>query len=410
MTRFTRLLRTISLALIFLMTTLLFPGRRICANAIVTEEEPTQAAAEITEEEPTQATEKITEEEPTQATEEITEQPAEAAEEEPTEPSEEIPDEEPTEPSEETAGKEETGEEPPETPVLYITWPFLSYAEPAFTSAIKDDYEPQTVAVLTDNQDGWVLIDTYKGSEWIYVYENLFYIDKSLDLYDQKNGAKSVGAISPQIVQVTERDGDWMLMQTWQGPKWVNLTGKKPVSANTEEDKVLLNVPSYSQRGLGYNSGCEIVSTAMMINYVQTVSVHTLVSKMPRSSDPNKGYRGDVRVLSSGFTIFPSALLSLTRSYLGSAVDMTGCSMDDLKNKLNRGAPVTVWVNGLGFNVHAVCLTGYDKTGFYYNDPWTAKKNAHIGYTSFYGIWNKAIYDKQLGRSYSTRKALSYNP
>ena len=172
-------------------------------------------------------------------------------------------------------------------------------------------------------------------------------------------------------------------------------------------ESVQMDVPVFDQRKLGYLSGCEMVSLAMLINYETEVDIKTLISQMPRSSDPTEGFRGDIHTL-RGFTVLPMALTELTGNYMGEGVDMTGGTVHDLKKKLNSNRPIVIWVNGLGFNVHAICLTGYDEDGFFYNDPWTAAKDVSISYTDFYEIWNTPIYDRHFGIEYPVRLALSY--
>lgn len=172
-------------------------------------------------------------------------------------------------------------------------------------------------------------------------------------------------------------------------------------------DSVQLDVPIFNQQTLGYMSGCEIVSLGMLINYVTPVEITTLVAEMPRSADPTKGFRGEP-TMSDGFTILPTALMGLTEKYLGQAKDMTGCSEQDLKEQLNTDHPIVIWVNGLGFNVHAICLTGYNQDGFFYNDPWTGAKDVFISEAEFSAIWNNPIFDEHLNISYPVHLALSY--
>jgi len=175
----------------------------------------------------------------------------------------------------------------------------------------------------------------------------------------------------------------------------------------TISTEVLWDVPSHNQVALGYNYGCEIVALAMMINYTDiTVPVATLVDEMPRAQDPREGFRGNLR--DSGWTIFPQALSALTTKYLGSAEDMSGCEMEDLKEKLKNETLAVVWVNGLGWPVHALCLSGYNENGFYYNDPATGEKDVFITYDDFYAIWNKQIYDSVLNMYFGPKIALSY--
>lgn len=172
-------------------------------------------------------------------------------------------------------------------------------------------------------------------------------------------------------------------------------------------DMVRLDVPSFDQQALDLDTGCEIVALGMMINYSTTADVYDLVSETPRSTDPNLGFRGDP-FSTGGFTVFPSALLEVTENYLDNAIDMTGETIEDIKEQLQHDSPVVAWVNGLGFNVHAITISGYDVHGLYYNDPWTGVKDAFLTYDDFYEIWNKPIYDTRYEISYSPRKALSY--
>ena len=173
------------------------------------------------------------------------------------------------------------------------------------------------------------------------------------------------------------------------------------------EEMFILDVPSYDQQELGLPTGCEIVSLAMMINYRYSADVTTLADQMPRSSDPNEGYRGNP-YRSDGYSIFPSALMELLSDYVGNAIDMTGAEVSTLKEQLISGAPVIVWVNGLGFVVHCITLTGFDENGLYYNDPWTGEKSAYITDEEFYDIWNEPIYDPFNDTYHAPRMALSY--
>ena len=239
------------------------------------------------------------------------------------------------------------------------------------------------------------------GSIWNGIFDtpkNLYYIDKPTSVYNSIDDQISADFLDPQVVTVIEQKDNWLLIDTWMGEKWIKI--------NSIRNSVLLDVPLLNQRDLGYPTGCEIVSLGMMINYQTKADIHTLISQMPLSDDPNYGFVGNPAVM-SGFTVFPSALTPLAEEYLGQAVDMTGCGIYDLKAQLNLNCPIVVWVSGLGFNVHAICLTGYNEEGFYYNDPWKGSKNAFISYDYFYSIWNKPISGGSFTDSNGLRKALS---
>ena len=229
-----------------------------------------------------------------------------------------------------------------------------------------------------------------------------YYIDRWVDLYTNIDDTESFSSIGPQYVEVLEYRDDWIRIATDSGDKWVN------IGASTIRQSVLLDIPALNQRELGYPLGCEMVALTMLMNYVTEVSIHVLVAEMPRADHPDEGFRGEPSSSSRGWTIFPPALEAMMLNHVGSSYDMSGMQMSDLKAQLNNNKPVMVWVSGLGWAVHALCLTGYDNNGFYYNDPWTGAGNTFISYDDFYAIWNKPIVDSVLGLTYEPRKALSY--
>ncbi|MFT8317007.1 MAG: C39 family peptidase [Sporolactobacillus sp.] len=133
-----------------------------------------------------------------------------------------------------------------------------------------------------------------------------------------------------------------------------------------------MNVPIVRQRP-ELPTGCEITAVTMMLRYKGIdISKLTLAKEMPRSTDgdPNQGFVGSP-YLKSGSTIYPPALMNLVRGYAGSAVNLTGVTINELKDHLSDNKPIVIWGTFDGFNYHAVTLTGYTKDGFYYNDPWT---------------------------------------
>ncbi|KGL41914.1 C39 family peptidase [Paenilisteria newyorkensis] len=162
----------------------------------------------------------------------------------------------------------------------------------------------------------------------------------------------------------------------------------KPAVPPKPVAKVLLNVPLIAQRPQ-LPTGCEIVAVTMMLKYKgANVEKTRLAREMPKhASNPNLGYVGNP-FNRSGYTIYPPALMKLTKKYAGSAVNMTGAANVTLEKKLKSGRPVVAWTRMHGFSVHAVTLTGYDGSYYYYNDPWTVKKNVRISKASFNSTWN----------------------
>lgn len=146
-------------------------------------------------------------------------------------------------------------------------------------------------------------------------------------------------------------------------------------------------------------TGCEITAWTMMANYAGIkISKTTAADIMPKSANPNYGFMGSpYSVHGRGLVVYPNGLSAMTKKYLGSYVNMTGCSLSDIKAKLLNKHLVMVWVVSLdGFGSHTVALTGYNNSGFFYNDPWTGTKRM-MSYEYFTGIW--------AGNSY---RAMSY--
>lgn len=136
-------------------------------------------------------------------------------------------------------------------------------------------------------------------------------------------------------------------------------------------------------------TGCEITSWTMMVNFAGVnISKTAAADIMPKSSDPNKGFMGSPYLSTGvGMVVYPDGLKSITKKRLGSYVNLSGCSLNKIKTKLNDKHLVLVWVNPLdGFLSHTVALTGYNKSGFFYNDPWTGKKE-FMSYEKFKTIW-----------------------
>ncbi|WP_318765045.1 Ig-like domain-containing protein [Lactiplantibacillus carotarum] len=152
-----------------------------------------------------------------------------------------------------------------------------------------------------------------------------------------------------------------------------------------------LNVPLIAQRP-ELPTGCEITAVTMMLQYKGCrVTKLSLANEMPRSNNPNKGFVGNPYA-SSGWTIYPPALMKLVRKHAHSATNLTGVSLNTLKKQIDRKHPVTLWVAGVhGFTTHALTMTGYSPTRIYYNDPWTHQKTS-MSNASFKAAWRKDGY------------------
>jgi uncharacterized protein YvpB len=131
---------------------------------------------------------------------------------------------------------------------------------------------------------------------------------------------------------------------------------------------VMLEVPLIMQLP-ELPTGCEATATAMMLQYAGSpLTKFDVAIEMPYDSDPSEGFVGNP-FTEDGFTIYPQALMPLVYAQLGSAVDLTGATLADLRDFLRAGRPVCCWIADDRGYVHCVVVTGYENDAFYLNDP-----------------------------------------
>ena len=144
-------------------------------------------------------------------------------------------------------------------------------------------------------------------------------------------------------------------------------------------------------------TGCEMTAVTMMLRYAGVnINKFQVVAETPRSSNGDYGFVGNP-YSPSGWWVFPTGIAPVVQRNLGTSQVMTGSSLQAIKDKLNIGHLVVVWMANMnGFVNHAITLTGYNNNGFFYNNPWTGQKEA-MSYGEFYGHWNA---DAQRALSY----------
>lgn len=186
------------------------------------------------------------------------------------------------------------------------------------------------------------------------------------------------------VTQATQREKGTQRVLSWYQYQAKTVYGNHV----TKVSSLKLNVPLINQRP-ELPTGCEITAVTMMLQYKGVrVDKVTLAKKMPRhSSNPNLGYVGNP-FTRSGWTIYPPALMGLVKNYAGSAQNLTGASNGTIEKQLVNNKPVVVLVSRMhGFSVHALVLTGFDQSNYYYNDCWTGEKNAKISKAEFNRLW-----------------------
>uniref|UniRef100_UPI0025D5EACF C39 family peptidase n=1 Tax=uncultured Limosilactobacillus sp. TaxID=2837629 RepID=UPI0025D5EACF len=149
-------------------------------------------------------------------------------------------------------------------------------------------------------------------------------------------------------------------------------------------------------------TGCEMTAVTMMLQYAGiNVSKEQVANQTPRSNNPYCGFVGNpYSNVGYGLWVAPGGISSVVAKYLGHSLNMSGWSIESIKNKLINQHLVVVWQAHMhGFGTHAITLTGYDSNGFYYNDPWTGQKNAFMSFSTFDWNWRDDP---------ATRGALSY--
>jgi uncharacterized protein YvpB len=157
-----------------------------------------------------------------------------------------------------------------------------------------------------------------------------------------------------------------------QGRTQVIAEGDTPLGASSgvvdPTASVRLEVPLIMQLP-ELPTGCEATAIAMMLRYAGSpLTKFDVVDEMPYSNDPYKGFVGDP-FTEDGFTIYPQALMSLVYTQLGSAVDLTGVGLADLRAFLQASKPVCCWIADDQGYVHCVVITGYEDDIIYLNDP-----------------------------------------
>lgn len=218
---------------------------------------------------------------------------------------------------------------------------------------------------------------------------------------------------------------------------------EKPVDAEQpakqEEDKVVkaseqvnevpksksLDVRLISQNPELYN-GCEVTCLAMLLNYKgvkvdkmtlakemkknPTKAVYNSNNKITKWGNPKYGFVGDVYGSTGiGYSIDPEPLMPLVSKHNKTPKNLTGKSLDDIKESINNENPVLVWVESnfsypiefiqwtdekgekvrATFDIHAILITGYDGENMYYNDPLTGEKNKSISQKRFTQVWKE---------------------
>ncbi|MBW1606231.1 C39 family peptidase [Lactobacillus sp. Sy-1] len=146
-------------------------------------------------------------------------------------------------------------------------------------------------------------------------------------------------------------------------------------------------------------SACEAASLKMALSTkgkALNIPLDKFINLIPRSSDPNKGYKNDPFTKGAGATIYPNALAKFARNYASGSKDITNTSLSNIIYNIKRGNPVVFegsWrmvVNSK--SDHVLVILGYKPGQFLIADPYMRKNSPNkVFWTStsdFLKIWH----------------------
>ena len=183
-----------------------------------------------------------------------------------------------------------------------------------------------------------------------------------------------------------------------------------------------INIPTYNQRLSGYRLGCEGVSLYMALQglgYMNNYTLDQFMKTMPYANTPFDGYSGNPTIghegsnLGKRTTIYPHPL-SKWAGIFASSIDLTGSSIDKLKEELTNGHILLVFVttnwdkpvwkyypwsiNSKGEieNNHCLCVVGYNSNGdFLVNDCHDSRNGGNSGEYWVDGKLFASIYNER---------------
>lgn len=177
-------------------------------------------------------------------------------------------------------------------------------------------------------------------------------------------------------------------------------------------------------------NGCEITSATIVLNYLGfNVSKVTMADTyLPKqypyyNVDPNVAYMGNPHT-GQGWYCLPGPIVTAVNSYLSSvgdtkyiAKDITGVSVDGLKDYIKKGHPIVFWAT-VGFSsprrsysftlpngeypytgLHCLVLKGYDEESMYIADPLGITSTVSVDRFAsvFQGMGSRAVMIAERG-------------
>lgn len=189
---------------------------------------------------------------------------------------------------------------------------------------------------------------------------------------------------------VSERND--LVKRGWrnEGIAWYTAGGSQSVASY-----ILLNAPYINQNSAGFPMGCEAASLLQALQqkgYAKNYNLKNFIKEMPMSpnNNPNNGFSGRPDVIKPNIyhSIYAKPLTQWGNKY-GKVADISGSSVETLKDELRKGNPVVVYVTGnyasprygkywwgTGIdNAHVVTLDGFNESNntYHISDPNSGK-------------------------------------
>ena len=147
------------------------------------------------------------------------------------------------------------------------------------------------------------------------------------------------------------------------------------------------------------DDACELASLKTALS-TQNKAMHTglrkMVRRIPRTTDPNKGYTHDPYRYKSHATIYPDAMVKIARRYGAHAKNITGASQKRLIYEVTHGHGVVFegpYMMKKPGSDHDLVIIGYKPGYFYVTDPFArhhySPRATWISTGKFMKIFNK---------------------
>ncbi|WP_124059136.1 YSIRK-type signal peptide-containing protein [Vaginisenegalia massiliensis] len=159
---------------------------------------------------------------------------------------------------------------------------------------------------------------------------------------------------------------------------------------------------SYADTGWDWDTGCYIRAAASGVEFAGGhINPQQLLNALPKTNDPRTGVIGSPTLMHNwGYLqgaysqAFPEAMVPVLKKFAPNTEDLTGISLEGIKQELANGNAVqvfyartdldiTIYPNGqpvkISDDYHSILLTGYNADGFFHQENVEPIRNRHVG-------------------------------